>query len=586
MLRTDALCARISIGRLIVQVRVAGTRFFGCSLEHDMSMNGPERVEAAKGKSGHIATSLRALGVAAAIAAPAHAQTRVVYVDKAAPAGGDGSSWHRAFRDLQEALRAPSVENATVEIRMAQGVYTPDESTGDRSRIFNFNAGACLSSAVSLSLLGSFAGVQGLDPDTRDYVSTRTVLSGDLNNDDGPGNQNRSDNSYCIAMVGAKEKLIIDGIAVRGADTAGAPPGFIQGGGMLAWTRAIGTASSIEVIHCVFEDNHASSAAAGGLSASSGWVRILACDFMENSIQVDGQGGGLACWGPGVVDNCRFVSNRAPFGGGLATDTGNGVDVFQCAFLENEAEFDGGAVFGPGRFASSLFAGNKAGISGGGMASTVWCWIESCTIADNVASTGGGISSVYGWVDIRSSIVWGNQQAHGEPAIGLFSNRHHGEISRSVVEGGPDSIESTGVPFAVGEGVIGQDPRFIRAASGGSPRDNWNYRLRPGSAAISAGGDGVNLDLDGLTYVYYSGAPKPDAGCYFTTSAECKGDLKDDGLRQVDDADFTEFVKAYELSVSPPANPQVDLNRDGLVDDADFSIFAQAYDSMLCPPLY
>ena len=34
------------------------------------------------------------------------AQTRSVYVDPTAPAGGDGTSWTRAFHDLNEACDA------------------------------------------------------------------------------------------------------------------------------------------------------------------------------------------------------------------------------------------------------------------------------------------------------------------------------------------------------------------------------------------------------------------------------------------------------------------------------------------------
>ena len=55
----------------------------------------------------------------------------------------------------------------------------------------------------------------------------------------------------------------------------------------------------------------------------------------------------------------------------------------------------------------------------------------------------------------------------------------------------------------------------------------------------------------------------------------------------VDDADFSIFVRAYDiLDCSDPAMPLVcpsDLNRDGLVDDADFQVFVVAYDELLCP---
>lgn len=51
----------------------------------------------------------------------------------------------------------------------------------------------------------------------------------------------------------------------------------------------------------------------------------------------------------------------------------------------------------------------------------------------------------------------------------------------------------------------------------------------------------------------------------------------------MDDSDFTRFVVAYEAPILPPANPQADLDRNGLVDDADFTIFLVAYEAMICP---
>ena len=65
---------------------------------------------------------------------------KVIYVDDDAPAGvNDGSSWENAFNFLQDALAAASDGD---EIRVAQGIYTPDrnsaipDGTGDREAAF------------------------------------------------------------------------------------------------------------------------------------------------------------------------------------------------------------------------------------------------------------------------------------------------------------------------------------------------------------------------------------------------------------------------------------------------------------------
>ena len=56
---------------------------------------------------------------------------------------------------------------------------------------------------------------------------------------------------------------------------------------------------------------------------------------------------------------------------------------------------------------------------------------------------------------------------------------------------------------------------------------------------------------------------------------------------QVDDADFTLFVQAYNiLDCADPAMPAscpADLNNDGAVDDSDFIVFVVAYNALICP---
>jgi hypothetical protein len=60
----------------------------------------------------------------------------------------------------------------------------------------------------------------------------------------------------------------------------------------------------------------------------------------------------------------------------------------------------------------------------------------------------------------------------------------------------------------------------------------------------------------------------------------CVCDLNRDDV--VDDEDFVAFAQAYELLISPPADPLCDFTRDGLVDDEDFAQFVAAYDAFLC----
>lgn len=129
----------------------------------------------------------------------------LIYVDADATGLADGSSWADAFTDLQDAL---DVARAGDEIWVADGVYKPDRGTGDRNLTFQMVCGA--------AIYGGFEGTETCR-DERDWVAFRTILDGDLNDDDGAPNCEESsnccvtheepgcDDALCEAMVCAQE---------------------------------------------------------------------------------------------------------------------------------------------------------------------------------------------------------------------------------------------------------------------------------------------------------------------------------------------------------------------------------------------
>ena len=127
--------------------------------------------------------------VLCAVAYPAAAQ-QVVYVDvNATGPGQDGATWCTAYRNLQDALAAANPGDA---IRVAEGIYTPDRGTGDRTRNFPLIDG--------VALYGGYPGCGAADPDARDVVTFETILSGDLDGDDAAEFANRTDNSYHVVV--------------------------------------------------------------------------------------------------------------------------------------------------------------------------------------------------------------------------------------------------------------------------------------------------------------------------------------------------------------------------------------------------
>jgi len=74
------------------------------------------------------------------IAACSAATSKVIYVDNDATSANDGSSWENAYLYLQDALADANFAEKPVEIRVAQGIYKPDQGafqiTGDREATF------------------------------------------------------------------------------------------------------------------------------------------------------------------------------------------------------------------------------------------------------------------------------------------------------------------------------------------------------------------------------------------------------------------------------------------------------------------
>ncbi|MHC4520146.1 MAG: hypothetical protein ACYTAS_16265, partial [Planctomycetota bacterium] len=220
------------------------------------------------------------------------APPQVIFVDASAAAGGDGSSWDSAYRYLQDALATAGAGEKPAEIRVAQGLYRPDQGAnrvpGDRAAAF------ILLDEVTLS--GGYTGLGSADPNARDPQLHETVLTGDLLDDDLPGFRNRRDNSYHVVVaLNTDESAVLDGFVITSgsADSlleeaesplvglAGMDGHTIHGGGLYV------DGGSLTVRHCMFRGNYAY-AYGGGAYLAGLPTRIQECTFVGNT--ADGGG--------------------------------------------------------------------------------------------------------------------------------------------------------------------------------------------------------------------------------------------------------------------------------------------------------
>ncbi|MCZ6837065.1 MAG: right-handed parallel beta-helix repeat-containing protein [Planctomycetota bacterium] len=407
------------------------------------------------------------------------AQT-IIYVDATAPGAGNGTTWSTSYRFLQDALAdaATFPEFTSVEIRVAQGFYRPDQrelapgGTGSRAESFLL--------LEFVSIQGGFAGLTEASPDDRNVILYPTILSGDLLENDVPEFLNMEENVFHVVAADAG---VLDGVTIQGGNADAVVPNnygagmVIQGGGPLVrncifrWNRCTGDGAAVHIskdngsrfFDCRFEENYAQNTG-GAIRSVFSSPEFVRCDFISNT--ADSSGGAVVIDNSGCPDfwNCRFLSNN-----------GNGGD-------------GGGAVANTGS-CTSIFA--------------------NCLFAGNFGVDGGAIMCDAGIVNVYSSTFVANSTSDDGGAIALYSNGT--EIDNSIFWGNtPDEI-STGFSVATlracdvqggwagaGSGNIDLDPMFLDVDG---PDDDLltlednNYRLMVGSPCIDQA-DAMNLPTD------------------------------------------------------------------------------------------
>lgn len=322
----------------------------------------------------------------------------VWYVDADAPAGGDGMSWATAFTDLHDALEAVGDGDA---IWIAEGTYTPDRGTGDRSLFFGFPP------RRSVSIYGGFAGDETL-LEERDWEAHPTILSGDLHGDDGAGFANMEENSYHLFSTIEHEDsqiYVLDGLTLQGGNANG-EGGNSEGG---AITIPGFYPPDLHLYRCRFVYNQAEYCG-GALCIFARFGSILSmsdCGFHHNRvIGEDGFGGAVGLWVyvDATVARCRFTDNTAPLGGAIGS-LSMSMDATDCVFRNNSADI-GGAIRGGWYFEgrSCQFSGNHAVTHGGAIWTDGMGWtIVESILHDNHAGGSGG--AVYSGADERLNII-------------------------------------------------------------------------------------------------------------------------------------------------------------------------------------
>ena len=244
---------------------------------------------------------------------------RIIYVDTDGNGLNNGSSWPDAYNYLQDALADANSSPKPVQIRVAKGTYTPDRgtgfTTGDREATFRLLNG--------VTIKGGYAGFGEDDPNTRDTTAHKTILSGDLGNNDDA--LSKDDNSYHVVTAsGTDETAVLDGFTITsgnaftGTYTDGTNPN--DHGGAIYNINGGPT-----INQCKFVGNWAFHGGAV-FSDSNGSSTFTNCEFTENAVT--------------GVDNCT--------GGAVYITNNINTTFINCTFTRNAGN-DGVRTFQPRR---------------------------------------------------------------------------------------------------------------------------------------------------------------------------------------------------------------------------------------------
>ncbi|PSQ97420.1 MAG: hypothetical protein BRD55_02205, partial [Bacteroidetes bacterium SW_9_63_38] len=403
--------------------------------------------------------------------APAQAQ---IYVDKGATGDSTGTSWANAYTSLQDALDDATGSD---EIRIAEGAYYPDEGSNvtDNDETVSFTI---TGNQDGLTVKGGYQSGGG----TRDVETYPTVLSGDIDADNGGADANKTPDGVTptaddISGTNARHVLVLNG-----GDRIGANVG----------------------------DNVTSNTVLDGLVVTAG---------QADGGFPNGGGAGLFCDGNESGNECSPTLRSVDFAGNEASGNGGAIfndgvrgtsspQVTGATFTGNAASKDGGAIFNGGSdggtsspsVTGATFTGNSASTYGGaiyndGDSGTSSPSITNATFADNEADEGGAIynngsSGGTSEPQVANTILWGNSASNSGDEI--FNDNASATLTHTIIEGDVNGSGTNGGNTDDG-GNLDANPLFVDAANG-------NVRLNWASPAIDAGVDdsvSVSTDLAG-----------------------------------------------------------------------------------------
>jgi predicted outer membrane repeat protein len=355
--------------------------------------------------------------------------TTAIYVDDTAPGLNNGTSWYHAFRSLQDALLQADPNTL---IKVAQGIYSPDDTTGLPSQ----GRDATFELKNKVLILGGFAGYGTPFPSERIIPEYLTILNGDLDANDIPLDPNimtddrnlqyhatRQENCYSVVTsIDNDETAVLDGFVIRNGNANGDeewPYQRVRGGGIFILTSrptiqnclftlnaaadaggaVCNYSSDPTIMDCNIVGNFTSGEGAG-IYNTAAEPNIIGCEFIMNSTDYGDVGGGIYSYdSASLINDCLFWNNNGGDKGGAIVFERSEPNVMNSVFVSNHSNRDGGAVANSrsvATYTNCSFYYNYAKDNGGAMTNHVSAVkLNRCTFNGNEADENGGAIHSY-----------------------------------------------------------------------------------------------------------------------------------------------------------------------------------------------
>lgn len=396
------------------------------------------------------------------------------YVDIDAVGAANGTSWADAFPNLQDALDCvASGACPDTELWVAAGEYFPDVGAAvtadDPLASFHLVEGIQLYGGFDGIGPGGVGGAQETLLDARDYDTNKTILSGDLLQDDTDPNADgvitkaahiNGANSQHVVTIDASVSAITDATVLDGFYVTAGVGGAVGGGGLLCSGSPTSSCDPL-LSHLKFRGNKAVSGFGGAIFAS--YSNATLTDVAIAGSKATFSGGGLHGYAANLtLTDCTFTENKAESGGAIsfyeseptvtatliqrnsATSHGGGIYASDSSphltgvtFLDNSADAWGGGMFhwnGQPSFLNTGFFGNSA--SDGGAVYTEINSTDTHAISyknpvfsgNTATASGGALSAV---------IVGGLPTVDIDVINGTFNRNSAGNAGGSFYDEGP-----------------------------------------------------------------------------------------------------------------------------------------------------